>query len=60
MHPYEWWGRILLAVAVGLLFLVVVASMVSGGIIWPAAIVVGVIGLAGGVGMALGGNRGTR
>ena len=57
MHPYEWWGRILLAGAVGLLFIVVFASMLSGGIFWPGAIVVGLIALVGGVGMAMGQER---
>jgi hypothetical protein len=57
MHPYEWWGRILLAIAVGALFLVVVASMITGAIFWPGAVVVALIGIVGGAGMALGQGR---
>jgi hypothetical protein len=58
MHPMEFWGRILLAAAVGLLFIVVFISTVTGGIIWPAVIPVLVIGVVGAVGLALGSGRG--
>ena len=47
-------GRILLAGAVGLLFLAVVASMIAGQALWPAFAVVAVLGAAGGALMAQG------
>jgi hypothetical protein len=47
-------GRILLAAAVGLLFLAVVASMIAGEALVPAFVVVALLGAAGGLLMATG------
>ncbi len=53
MSQGERTGRILLAAAVGLLFLVVFASMVTGRPLWPLIVGVALIGLVGGVLMVL-------
>jgi hypothetical protein len=50
-------GRILLAVAVGLLFLVVVLSMIAGGPFWPGIVLVGLMAATGGLLMATGAER---
>ena len=53
MSPYERYGRILLALAVALLFATVFISMVSGGLFTIGLAVTGVIGVIGAGGMLL-------
>jgi hypothetical protein len=51
MDPLERYGRILLALAVGLLFVTIFLSMVTGRLLTLGLVVVGVAGALGAAGM---------
>lgn len=53
MSPYERYGRILLALAVALLFATMFISMLSGALFTIGLIVTGAIGAVGAAGMLL-------
>ena len=53
MSPYERYGRILLALAVALLFATTFISMISGALFTTGLIVTGAIGVVGAAGMLL-------
>ena len=51
MDPREKWGRIILAVAVGALFLSVVGSMIAGRVLWVLVLFALGVGVGGALGM---------
>jgi hypothetical protein len=51
MDPLERYGRILLAMAVGALFVTIVASMITGRMLMPGLVFVAIAGVIGAAGM---------